>query len=123
MPQREEASVRQQYIFPASLAQTVEQLADKQGLTKSEFVRRAIEAYDPDVEAIGEEELSAILGQLTSVVQETISRVDKSLADIRASRARREAERDQVRAETSRWAEEHPGEMAAIIQAFTGGER
>ena len=113
-------SIRQEFVFPQSLARMVQELAEREGVSKSEIVRRALEAYEPAADAIDEEELSAVIRQLVDAVRGTVERVDATLTSLREQRASRDAEREQIREEARRWARAHPREMAAVARLFGG---
>lgn len=113
-------SVRQQYIFPASLARVVSARAESLGLTKSEYVRRAIEAHDPELEDITQADLAELLQQLRAAMLEASRRVDVALARIERWPAEQEAEKQRARREAMDWVRSHPDAADAMVALLDG---
>ena len=63
----------------------IDERARKAGITTSELVRRAVVAFDPEIDL---DELRALSEQLATMAAETERKLDANLADIAALRER-----------------------------------
>jgi aspartate oxidase len=93
-------TVRQQLRLPRALAETIADQARQQEISKSELVRRAVAAYNPELEHISEQDLTALLRELRAVMRIANDRLDALIARIEAWPEERAAERAEARAET-----------------------
>ena len=129
MSAKAEDLMRQQYLVPRKSVKKLREMSRREGVSAGELARRAIEAYtsgnvltEPEEEAASR----AVLKDIHTQVRETLTRIDASLAAIRA---REQALADgsfraRVVAETRAWFDAHPEEGRGIVGALrAGGER
>jgi hypothetical protein len=116
--------MRQQYLVPRKNVKKLREMSKREGVSAGELARRAIEAYTSgNVVSESDEEvaLRAVLKDIHAQVRATLTRIDKSLAEIRASEQRLAdgSVRAQVIAETKAWFEQHPDQARGIVELFT----
>lgn len=113
MPARERLNRRHWLLAPEQI-DTVRQISEREQISGSEVVRRAIEAYDPNFDC--ERELEAALEVMGESIRDTRSqlaalreRLDETTSDAYRERLRKQA-RDEVRAHFVA----HPEELDAV---------
>lgn len=123
MARTDSAPVRQQLVFSGAQVRALEELAAREGVSKSEIVRRALDAYEAEV--IDEAEIEQVFRELRQAVHDTVARVDKVRAEVGrlASAEQRELDRRRIKEEVDRWAAEHPDELDAFADWIEGQER
>ena len=123
MSAKAEDLMRQQYLVPRKSVKKLREMSRREGVSAGELARRAIEAYTSgNVLTEPEEEVAsrAVLKDIHHQVRTVLSRIDVSLAEIRASeRALADGTfRAQVVAETRAWFDAHPEEAQGIVELF-----
>jgi hypothetical protein len=81
---------RKQVLFYSSQLDKLQGLAAESGLSLSEIVRRAVDAYDPDMPTDQDEAelLELVSGRLKEAIADTVStreRLEKTIAALKAS--------------------------------------
>jgi hypothetical protein len=123
MSAKAEDLMRQQYLVPRKSVKKLREMSIREGVSAGELARRAIEAFiSGHVVTESEEELAAraVLKDIHAQVRATLTRIDASLAEIRAAE-RRLADgslRAQVAAETRAWFDANPEEAQGIVELF-----
>jgi hypothetical protein len=112
---------RKQYLIPARAVRKIEALSRSEKVSQGEIVRRAIEAYEPKVDA-NETEIVAFLDHADTLVRQTIKRLDEThrhmtqeFHAIQSGENRRQAEAD-MRA----WAGQHSEVVARFAELMFG---
>ena len=123
MSEKREDLIRQQYLVPRKRVKRLREMSRREGVCAGELARRAIEAYTSGkVLPEPEEEMAsrAVLKDIHNQVRTVLTRIDASLADIRASeRALADGTcRAQVVAETRAWFDAHPDAALGIVELF-----
>lgn len=96
----------------------IQSLAQRERVSASEIVRRAIEAYSPDADYDSE----ALAGAALDAMSRAIREARLHLADLRGendelqSETRREREREMLREELRAHFAENPGELDALAE-------
>jgi len=123
MSAKAEKLIRQQYLVPRRSVTKLREMSRREGVSAGELARRAIEAFisgavltEPEEEAASR----AVLKDIHAQVRATLTRIDSSLSEIRASERRLAdpAFRAQVVAETRAWFDAHPEEALGIVELF-----
>ena len=89
MSAKAEDLLRQQYLVPRKSVKKLREMSVREGVSAGELARRAIEAFTSGhVVTESEEELAAraVLKDIHAQVRATLTRIDASLAEIRAGR-------------------------------------
>lgn len=123
MSTKAEDLMRQQYLVPRKNVKKLREMSRREGVSAGELARRAIEAYTSgNIVTEPEEEVAsrAVLKDIHAQVRATLTRIDASLSEIRASERRlaNGTFRAQVVAETRAWFDAHPEEAQGIVEFF-----
>jgi metal-responsive CopG/Arc/MetJ family transcriptional regulator len=115
--------MRQQYLVPRKSVKKLREMSRREGVSASELVRRAIEAYTSgNTFTEPEEEVAsrAVIEDIHTQVRATLTRIDASLSESRAhERALADGTlRAQVVAETRAWFNARPAEAQGIVELF-----
>jgi len=102
-------------------AGALEALAESEGVSKSEIVRRALARYRGN-EAVDDEEAAAVLAQLSEKLDEAIAAVAETVEQLDRVHQQRDEEMAAERARVIAWAEEHPDELDALARAISSAE-
>jgi len=103
-------------------AAALESLAEQDGVSKSEIVRRALASYRGE-EAIEDEEAAAVLAELSQELDQAIATVAETVEQLDRVYQQRDEEMAAERARVIAWAEEHPDELDALAQTIGNAAR
>lgn len=115
------ASSRQQILMTQDQATALERLAERESVSKSEIVRRALAGYRGE-SAIEDEEAAAVLRELSETLDRAIDTVATTVAELREGRERHNEQLAAERARVAAWAEAHPDAMDALARALRADE-
>jgi hypothetical protein len=107
------AVIRHQILLTPAQSEALEALADREGVSKAEVVRRALALYDPAAKAEADE-IARVVEELRAILASTSTALAETLGELQALRASRDADRQEAREEALTWAQEHPEDLAAL---------
>lgn len=118
--QAKERAIRLHCLMAPKHSDKVRRISEREKVSGSEVIRRAIQAYDPDLDHDLDREVEAALEAMAESIRDTHSelaalrkRLDEPMSHAYRKRAREKA-RDEVRAHFAA----HPEELDALADYF-----